>query len=419
MMLCLLPWLLLEPPRLTLRAEPAVMFTGQVGELVVTLERPPAAAGVTLALPWLEEALTGLEGRETAAAWLARWSARPEGFVTRCGSAEIGWRRIAPERYEVRWPFRITAAGDGILEIPAARLFGQGFEWESTSAAVRVLAIPPATGPLPPWNLGVGRFVVDVTAAPRRIEPGGTLRLTLQVSGEGDLKMVPAPRLARWPGWVPEFFRILPLAATFERGQRLFPFEVQLRSAGGNVRLPSIQYGYFDPVTQRHEVRNVAGLTVEIAGGKPARTARDAPSADQLLPADVVLADRASSSSRDLRTLAWVLGWCGANLLAFVLLGERFGWPGASERARQRARVRRGVAAARRSLRQAHPPADLILEQFLAALPEAVKAREAGLVGETLQARATVLAHRFGAPGQAVGSEEAARRVLQAWEAAA
>ena len=191
-----------------------------------------------------------------------------------CGDRELRaasepGQRFAPRTStRLRLAFNCLPQAAGALRLPALRLelatahgfntdfLGRrqpiGFErrfLEAPGAELAVRALPPGA-PADFCGL-VGRFEWSASAAPTRLAAGDSLRLTLELSGDGDLRALALPDWAAQPGWS-SFHGLGDLLLEVAPDQRRIELEFEPLWAG-IPELPPLALSWFDPHSERYE----------------------------------------------------------------------------------------------------------------------------------------------------------------------
>ena len=225
---------------------------------------------------------------------------------------------------------------------------------------LQVREVPKAGRPPEYRDGNIGRFDLAVELRPTDVRAGERVVLTLRVSGQGALESVQTPTLPPLAG-----AEVEPLpsadADTIEKtrsgvtGTRVFQW-VLVPTVEGDLRLPSIRFGYFDPEKQRFAVASTEPLSVQVEGVAPVPVAHAAAAA--ATPAvglrDIrAESDLASHRPRPLHGSLWywLLLAVPAALVVVVELATL-----AARRRRANAgriRVRKARSAAERYLREA------------------------------------------------------------------
>lgn len=427
-------FLALPQPKLELRAEPALLYAGQLGRLELTLRLPPGtregADSPRLLLPWLEGDMPGLAGELDPDEWFtAQIRQKAPGFPVKLGPAVWRWPEEkaaeAGERvFRLTWRFRCRPDHEGPIEVPAAAL-----EWPgrptlaSTPFIVEVKPAPLPTQPLPAWRLGVGAFTVRTDLVPSAVQPGEEAELRLWVGGEGCLTDIARPLLARMPGWGLDRCRLTPLPETWSEDltARCFRWRVQFRAEAGRLRLPAIPYAFFDPAAGRYVVAGTPPMAAEVeprgAGSLPLL-----PLAGEL-PARLELSSPEEALAAPAGPRRWLAGGAAlALLLDFFACSALAVWLSVPSVARRRRR-RQAWNDARRSLDDEGVG---LPERVHAALRRLEQAEAADrLDDERLRQRARRLwgeaeTARYGPPAfRRSDLEREARMLLDAWKEAA
>lgn len=167
-------------------------------------------------------------------------------------------------RYEVR---------RGYLYSPES---GQLF---SDSLHLRVLPVPDADRP-DSYTGAVGSYSVRAWLQPDRVAAGDAATLTVEISGIGNVKTLPPPRLPDVSGV--EIFPPTEDANVSFRGTRLAGTKrftwVLVPEREETIDFGAIRYGYFDPGDGRYDEASTVPLTLDVAavaegGGEAADTA--------------------------------------------------------------------------------------------------------------------------------------------------
>lgn len=141
------------------------------------------------------------------------------------------------------------------------------------SEPVTVEAIPvPSAGRPPGWSGAVGnlRISTSVGAASGRV--GDPVVVTVRVSGEANVNLLPRPALAvPWATIVegPERVTVDSTAAVV-RGAKEFDWLVTPTTAGRS-EIPPVVYPYFDPSERRYRIAQSAPMPLVVATGSLAR----------------------------------------------------------------------------------------------------------------------------------------------------
>ena len=171
----------------------------------------------------------------------------------------------------------------GRIVIPAARLSYQMplgssfFSREETrllrSEPVSFVAIPPpAAGRPAGWQGAVGDLRIRALVGPGIPRVGDPFVVTLRVSGQANVHLLPRPRFAlQWANVVPGPERVtVDSSAARVAGSKEFDWLVT-PIVDGSLEIPSIEYPYFDPDARRYRTAESDRAFVRVAEGALAR----------------------------------------------------------------------------------------------------------------------------------------------------
>ena len=362
-------------PQLELRAEPAVLYPGQLGRLELLLHVParaslPQNSEAQLHLPWLESDMPGFVGLLEPDQWLCQTiHRRGDGMRVRVGPHAWTWPHEAEAAsqtdrvFRLSWPFRCSGEHEGMQRLPQVVLTQRsGTQVVSNVQTIDVKPLPLPKEAQPTWRLGVGRFRVSGRITPSVIRPNGEAVLQLWVEGDGLLEEIKQPLLARLPGWGLDRFRLTTLPETWsdDLRARCFRWEIQVRADAGALTLPPIAYGFFDPSAGEYRVERVDGPTLIVAPIEPDlkelySRSSELPVRLKLAPADGLLNGPVEDGPP--RALALIpAGVLLISWIAYLALLRRFGWYGAPEKCVRRAERFRRWRAARQILADSRAP---------------------------------------------------------------
>lgn len=262
---------------------------------------------------------------------------------------------LSPGRYQVP-PARLAYA------LPqSASFFSREDNYTLRSEGVAFIALePPMAGRPSDWAGAVGSWRASARLDTARGRTGEPFVLTLRVEGQGNVSLLPRPRVAiSWASVVNADERVLmdstpPLLG----GWKEFDWLVTPLEAGQR-QVPPIRYAYFNPRTRRYEVAMTAAVGVRVSAGEVAAVGVVAPGPD--VGADAPLEIRSAagrSRGGPYATSPWVIA-----LALFAPLVALGAWvvrrpprpvpaPAPAERiaARARERDREAARAIRRAL---------------------------------------------------------------------
>lgn len=152
-----------------------------------------------------------------------------------------------------------------------------------TDSTVIVAIDPPLSGRPAEYAGAVGDLTIASRLDAQSGRVGDPMLLTVRVSGTGNVKLFPPPAIdIPWASLVRTDERVrVDSAARRIRGSKEFDWLLTPRIAG-ELDLPPIRYGYFNPETRRYAVISAPSARVSIAPGMLATL--DTARADQVLP---------------------------------------------------------------------------------------------------------------------------------------
>lgn len=137
-----------------------------------------------------------------------------------------------------------------------------------TDSTIIVAVDPPASGRPAEFLGAVGNLSIASRLDSNRGRVGDPLLLTVRISGTGNVKLFPPPRMQiPWASLVRSDERVdVDSAARRIRGSKEFDWVLTPKVAG-ELDLPPIRYGYFNPDTRRYAIAASSGARVTIAPG--------------------------------------------------------------------------------------------------------------------------------------------------------
>lgn len=266
--------------------------------------------------------------------------------------------RVGGQIYSVRLLDRVAAfplrAGDLSTGSMQARMTGRrvGTNVARTSPPITIrVTQPPTDGRPAGYTVGdVGKFSLTSSVAPRTTTQGGTVAVSLKVSGEGNFPQrlrVPARTGVEWLD--PERKDAIEPREGKVAGSRTFNYVVRL-SEGGAVDLGTVELPYWDPETKRFEITRAELGAVEVTPAAPSAmgtSGRDDGPEPAIAPLAKLPPARTSMQAfeppvRRLATSPWFFLALVVPPLAVVLGSVTLK---AAHRARERARTTKGSPA--------------------------------------------------------------------------
>jgi hypothetical protein len=159
----------------------------------------------------------------------------------------------------------------GFLQPPETRRVSS----DSVTLVVRPL---PSAGRPPSFNGAVGRFDLHASVAPARVAVGEAALLTVQLSGVGNVRALPEPRLPRIDGmeiFAPTQEATVSVESDVVGGTARFRWMIVPERARRFI-IPPFEYSYFDPELRAYVTLRTDSLTIEalpVVAGAPGDTA--------------------------------------------------------------------------------------------------------------------------------------------------
>ena len=152
-----------------------------------------------------------------------------------------------------------------------------------TDSTIIVAVEPPVAGRPPEYGGAVGRVRLSSKLDTSASRVGDPMLLTVRVSGTGNVKLFPRPAVGvPWATLVKGDERVdVDTTARRIAGAKEFDWVLTPRIAG-ELDLPPIRYGYFDPDARRFEVASTAATRVHVGPGTLASA--DTARTETLLP---------------------------------------------------------------------------------------------------------------------------------------
>ena len=137
-----------------------------------------------------------------------------------------------------------------------------------TDSTVIVAIEPPAAGRPAEYTGAVGSLAISSRLDATHGRVGDPMLFTVRISGTGNVKLFPPPAIdIPWASLVRADERVrVDSAARRIRGSKEFEWLLTPRIAG-ELDIPPIRYGFFNPDTRRYEVIASSGTRVNVAPG--------------------------------------------------------------------------------------------------------------------------------------------------------
>lgn len=145
-------------------------------------------------------------------------------------------------------------------------IFSREESHELRTSSVSVVAMEPPVEGRPEGYLGaVGELAVRSSLDAARGRAGDPVTLTVRVAGEGNVKLLPRPRLLLpWASVVPHGERVTVDSTSVRvRGAKEFDWLVTPR-VSGRIVLPPVEYPYFNPASRRYVLARSDPLQLDV-----------------------------------------------------------------------------------------------------------------------------------------------------------
>jgi hypothetical protein len=254
-------------PKINLRASTLQPYVGQLVQLTSEIDLPAGAAAgpLQLSIPWLMREF-GFVWRIPPEEWLCERVAGTTGLHVQINSRpqiiHVPPSSDAKTHYELTW-WLIVQAPDvltsGRIEFAPVRMLAGGAPVTSNPLRLQVrrLPLPPSDLPSLNLNLGVGDYQLEMALEPESVSVDDPAILTLKISGEGALALLPRPALAALP-----FFRqtgaffLEDSTESWDLTGKTRYFRYLLRPRRfGTVTIPNLFYTCFDPALGKYQTR--------------------------------------------------------------------------------------------------------------------------------------------------------------------
>ena len=272
--------------------------------------------------------------------------------VQKIRAEEVGEIMVGPVFLKANYPTRVRRGFFGSIEVSRYR------EEFARAAGISVtIKAPPQEGRPPSYNGAIGRFILDVSARPNRVEQGEPITLTVAIRG-APLGGVAGPDLTGHPELASRFdFTKDELVGDLEGNSKVFRRAIFPKQSGRQT-IPPLIWSYFDPNIEQYLTLESPSIDITVDPRLDAGTIIALPDAatsetpetklkllsggisPNFLDADAVLRDQAFEL-----TTPWLAS----------MIASPFAWLAITLLASHRARIRSdgGFARRRRASREA------------------------------------------------------------------
>ncbi|HEV8148726.1 MAG TPA: BatD family protein, partial [Gemmatimonadales bacterium] len=201
----------------------------------------------------------------------------------------VASRSVEGESYDLYVSFQTAyPLNPGPLTIPPARLgwmqparqYLGPEQRESVASTSLTLAVEPlpAAGRPAGFDGPVARgLLIEYELGASSARAGAVLPVTVVLSGEGNLPLWPAPRIA-WPASVRVYQEASEdrprLSGSRIGGSKRFRFTI-LPDSAGSLSLPALEYSYFDPVPATYRSARASAIVVPVLEALPVAQQRN------------------------------------------------------------------------------------------------------------------------------------------------
>ena len=201
-------------------------------------------------------------------------------FPLRPGLASIDPVKLTGQRMvrsQSRSPFPDLDILGNPFGVDIDDFFGTGklknFEEKSAPLEIQVLPLPTAPKDFPGWNLAlpiVGETSISVAYDPTEVHVGDSKTVELTITSTGNLKPITEVPLSESSAF--RFYQDTP-QQKFEVIGNTVEFTKVLRfsvvpSVGGNLEIPAIRLGYFDPKSGQYKIAESKAIRFHVVGSE-------------------------------------------------------------------------------------------------------------------------------------------------------
>ena len=267
----------------------------------------------------LEAALTSVQVRYNSPAFTGFWNSQETQQDEYTETMDSNEYRVVELR-TLLFPSVVGAVAidPAVLEVSAGTP-GTPSRLESSAVAMEVRPLP--AGAPAAFTGAVGRFDISASADSTEGRVNEPVRLTVNISGEGNIEALPDPASPEFTGW-----RVIESPVSSDShvvagqvtGSRTYEI-ILVPEKSGTLTVPEIQYSYFDPVSEQYVQAATPHITVTVAGA-------DGSSQISQLPATEGV-DQESPVMRPLKTVPPSLRQAGTRLTDNVVYWAAWGIP--------------------------------------------------------------------------------------------
>ncbi len=148
--------------------------------------------------------------------------------------------------------------------------FGREVQEDIRSRPITIHVLPlPEAGKPADFSGAVGQFNLKATVSKDSVKANEAITLTVKISGSGNIKMLPEPKLTLPPDfekYEPKVTQKITRAATGVTGFKQFEY-VLIPRFPGEQHIAPISFSYFDPIKGTYRTLHSPAFTVRVAPG--------------------------------------------------------------------------------------------------------------------------------------------------------
>ena len=214
----------------------------------------------------LEAALASVQVRYNSPAFTGFWNSQETQQDEYTETIDSNEYRVV----ELRTLLFPSVVGDvaidpAVLEVSAGNP-GTPSRLESSAVSMEVRPLP--AGAPAAFTGAVGRFDISASADSTEGRVNEPVRLTVNISGEGNIEALPAPTSPEFTGW-----RVIESPVSSDShvvagqvtGSRTYEIILVPEKPGG-LTIPEIRYPHFDPLSEQYVQAATPPITVTVAG---------------------------------------------------------------------------------------------------------------------------------------------------------
>ena len=185
-----------------------------------------------------------------------------DGRVVEVQTKKTAYFPLNAGRFSFKPARAIVDIRQGFLYAPETR------EIRSPSPRVTVLPLPEAEKP-DGFRGAVGQFEMQSSVEPLSVAAGEPVQITLEISGNGNVKAVAPPALPQLPGaevFAPTEESLTEVVREVVTGRKTFTY-VLIPENEGTLTIPAIKFSFFDPQSRAYRTISTDPVQVRVSAG--------------------------------------------------------------------------------------------------------------------------------------------------------